>query len=70
MEHIINISWDDEACVWYAACDSIPLALENDSLDALIERVMIAAPEMLALNGVLTPNDHLCIRAECHRSIA
>ena len=48
--YIINIIWDDEASVWVAISDDIPLALESGSLDALIERVKIAAPEILALN--------------------
>lgn len=46
----INIIWDDEADVWVAISDDIPLALESGSFDALIERVKIAAPEILALN--------------------
>jgi hypothetical protein len=51
MEHIIEINWDSEARVWYAVSDSIPLALESNSFDALIERVKITAPEILELNG-------------------
>ena len=47
----INIIWDDEANVWVAISDDIPLALESGSLDALIERVKIVAPEILALNS-------------------
>ena len=46
----IDISWDDEASVWIAISSEIPLALESGSFDALIERVKIAAPEILALN--------------------
>ena len=51
MEHLVNVRWDDEARVWYAICDSIPLALESGSFDALIERVKSAASEILAENG-------------------
>ena len=47
----VNIVWDDEASVWVAISDDIPLALEGGSLDALIERVKIVAPEILALNS-------------------
>ena len=47
----INIIWDDEASVWIAISDDIPLALESGSLDALIERVKVVAPEILALNS-------------------
>ena len=51
MEHFVDIRWDDEARVWYAVCDSIPLALESGSFDALLERVKNVAPEILAENG-------------------
>jgi hypothetical protein len=46
----VNISWDNAAGVWIAISDDIPLALESNSYDALIERVKIAAPEILELN--------------------
>ena len=41
--------WDNEACVWIAVSDDIPLALESGSYDALIEKVKIAAPEIIEL---------------------
>ena len=51
MEHKINFSWDEEAGVWIAQSDDIPgLVLESGSLDALIERVRFAAPELIELN--------------------
>ena len=50
-EYFINISWDSDAAVWYAVCDDIPISLESGSFDALVERVKIAAPELLELNG-------------------
>jgi len=50
-EYTINMTWDNEAAVWYAVCDDIPIALESGSFDALIERVKIATPELLVLNG-------------------
>ena len=50
-EYIINLLWDNEAAVWIATSQNIPgLILESGSLDALIERVRFAAPELLALN--------------------
>jgi len=70
VEHIVLITWDEEAYVWCAVCDSIPLALESGSLDVLIERVKMAAPEMLALNGILSGTDTLCIKAERRARIA
>jgi hypothetical protein len=50
-EYTITITFDEEAAVWYALNDDIPIALESDSLDVLIERVKLAVPELLELNG-------------------
>ena len=42
--------WDDEARVWIATSEDIPgLVLESGSVDALIERVRVAAPELLEI---------------------
>ena len=49
-EYIVSLTWDDEANVWIAVCDDIPLALESASLDELINRVRVAAPEIIELN--------------------
>ena len=70
MEHHVNMRWDGEARVWYAVCDSIPLALESDSFDALIERVKEAAPEILMENGEDATAISLCFFAERRESIA
>lgn len=51
MEYKVNFTWDDEASVWIAQSDDIlGLVLEGGSLDALIERVRFAAPELIELN--------------------
>lgn len=51
MEYVVNFTWDDEAAVWVATSEDIPgLVLESGSFDALVERVRMAAPELLALN--------------------
>jgi predicted RNase H-like HicB family nuclease len=51
-EYRILLTWDEEARVWIAESDDIPgLILESGSLDALIERVRHAAPELLELSG-------------------
>jgi len=50
-EYAITITFDEEAAVWYAFNDDIPIALESDSLDVLIERIKLAVPEILELNG-------------------
>jgi len=52
MEYTIRTTWDEEAGVWIATSDDVPgLTLESGSLDALMERVKTAVPELLALNG-------------------
>jgi len=50
-KYTVLLSWDEEAGVWVAENDDIPIALESDSLDILIERVKTATPELLELNG-------------------
>ena len=70
MEHLVDVCWDNKAQVWYAACDSIPLALESESFDALIERVNVATPEILLENGAPTGSCRLCFRTERWDSIA
>ena len=50
-DYEIALIWDDKANVWVAQNDDIPIALENGSLDLLMERVRIAVPEILELNG-------------------
>ncbi|RKI37790.1 DUF1902 domain-containing protein [bacterium D16-51] len=56
MEYIINLTWDNEACVWIATSADIPgLILESGSFDALLERTRTAIPELLALNTASQP---------------
>ena len=51
MVYNIKISWDPEAVVWIATSEDIPgLVLECEALDALIERVNLAAPEIIKIN--------------------
>jgi predicted RNase H-like HicB family nuclease len=50
-EYTVLLTWDDEARVWVAENDDIPIVLESGSLDLLMERVRVAAPEILELNG-------------------
>ena len=49
-EYIVLLTWDDESSVWVAENDDIPIALESASLDTLMERIRLAAPELLELN--------------------
>ena len=60
MSYNVAVNWDEEAGVWCAVCDSIPIALESNSFDALIERVKVAAQEILALNGKSSDDTRLC----------
>ena len=70
VEYIIELTWDDEASVWIAENDDIPIAFEADSLDKLIERVRIATPELLELNGKNTTNCTLHFKMEHQTMVA
>jgi predicted RNase H-like HicB family nuclease len=63
-EYTVLLTWDNEAHVWIASNDEIPIALESGSADALMERVKIAAPELLELNGKEHENIQLLFKAE------
>ena len=54
----VHADWDDEAGVWVATSDDVlGLVTEAPSMDALVERLKIIIPELMALNGssVATP---------------
>ena len=70
MNYNIDMSWDEQAGVWCAVCDNIPLALESNSFDALIERVKIVAYEILELNGKKNESIDLCFKANHWEKIA
>ena len=68
MTYTVDVLWDDDAKVWIATSDDIPgLVLESGSYDALIERVKIAAPELLALDNQKKP---VTIKCRSERVIA
>lgn len=51
MDYSVKFTWDNDAGVWYATSDDIPgLVLESESFDTLVNRVRVAAPEILELN--------------------
>jgi hypothetical protein len=51
MKCTVKLVWDDEAKVWYTKTDeNLALCLNAGSFDVLVERVRMAAPEMLELN--------------------
>ena len=49
----VGAFWDEEAQVWTASSEDIPgLATEAESLEALTQKLMVVAPELLRLNQV------------------
>ena len=51
MVYTAHLQWDPDAAVWVATSDDIVgLVMESGSVDALIERVRNAVPELLLLN--------------------
>ena len=47
----VSVYMSPEGDMWIAECDALPLSTEAPTLDALIERVWLVAPEIAALNG-------------------
>jgi len=68
--YTILLTWDEEASVWIADNNDIPIALESDSLDTLIKRVRIAALELLELNNKDNKNITLHFEMECQTMVA
>lgn len=69
-EYLITLSWDADAAVWIATSESIPgLVMESGSLDALIERVRFAAPELMELNGIHDKVFSLVFHSERHEQV-
>ncbi|MBO4636945.1 MAG: DUF1902 domain-containing protein [Clostridiales bacterium] len=67
----IDIFWDAEAAVWIATSNDVKgLVLESGSLDALIERVRVAVPELLELNNYSQKVIDLTIISERHDQVA
>ena len=51
----VRAEWDDEAAVWVATSDDVPgLATESDTLEALVYKLKVMIPELLAENGMRT----------------
>jgi len=50
--YYVHADWDDEAKVWVATSSDVPgLATEADTAEALIAKLKVLIPELLALNG-------------------
>jgi hypothetical protein len=50
-EYPVELYLDADGDRWVAESDDLPIATEADSLEALIERVWLIAPEIAAMNG-------------------
>ena len=57
MEIQIQIIYDSEAKVWVGICDKIGLALENSSVEKLLQRIAVAAPGLMKLNGIFSSEE-------------
>ena len=61
----IDLPWDGEANVWIATSDDVPgLVLESDSVDALIEKLKYAIPELIELNGNKPSDDDFVLQSQ------
>ena len=69
-EYTVLLAWDEEARKWYAQNDDIPIILEDASLDTLIRRVKLAAPELLEMNGEPHTGMHLLFKMEAQAVVA
>jgi hypothetical protein len=69
-EYNVYLLWDEDASVWVATSPDIPgLVLESGSIDALIERVRFAVPELLELNDKTSLNVGLRFRSERYEQL-
>lgn len=52
-QYTVELFWDEESSTWVATSEDIPgLILGSESADKLIERVRLAAPEIMELNNI------------------
>ena len=71
MDLLIKMQWDADAQVWVAESDDVPgLVMESGSLDALIERLRFAVPELLQLNRPVSTPLRLNFISERHEQVA
>ena len=69
-EYTVTIAFDDETQRWYAQNDVIPIILEDGSLDVLLYRVKLAAPEMLEINNKPHAGVYLVFKMEAQAVMA
>ena len=54
----IRAEWDDEAQVWVATSDDVPgLATEEETIEALIQKLKVIIPELMEANGTAENDD-------------
>ena len=71
MEYRVKITWDEEASVWIATSGDLSgLILESGSVDALMERVKTAVPELLEINGSREKDILIDFSMECQAAVA
>lgn len=47
----VKLIWSDDSNKWYTETDDIPgMVLESNSFDALMEKMLLIAPDMLEAN--------------------
>ena len=68
IEYVIDLLWDNEVGIWSAVNNEIPIALESGSLDALIERVKFAVPEMLIENNLMPESKEIQLKFNAVRT--
>ena len=57
-QFLVQAIWDSEAHVWSAYSDDVPgLVTESDTLVALATKLQTMVPELMELNGRLSPED-------------
>ena len=65
MKCTVKLVWDNETNRWYTETDDVPgLILEAPSFDDLVDKVRLAAPEMLELNCDYIGPVHISFEAE------
>ncbi len=73
--YIVHAEWDAQASVWVVAASDVPgLATEAPTVEALLAKLEVLIPELLAVNGVSmsepAPFELLARRFELARSAA
>ena len=66
----VKLIWDEDSDRWHSVTDdNLRMTLEASSFDVLVERVRIAAPEMLELNCGYKGPIHLKFEAERNETL-